>query len=64
MTEIAIRVCDVCGKPDAELIQFRVGSRDLEKDVRQDHLEILLRNARPMDRILRAGSSPDEVRSR
>jgi hypothetical protein len=46
MSEAFIVVCDVCGKPAIETVSLKVAARGYQKDLCQEHLDELLKDAR------------------
>lgn len=46
MAERTILVCDVCGRPAAQTVTFKVGRRNLQKDYCDVHLQELAAGAR------------------
>jgi hypothetical protein len=64
MAERVVLVCDVCGRPAQESVTFRMGRRNLAKDLCSTHVEELVRNAHPPRRgrrpaaVLPSGASP------
>ena len=42
MAEAIMLVCDVCGKPEAMTVSFRVNGRNLQKDFCSRHLTELV----------------------
>jgi len=57
MAEALVLVCDVCGKPEASTVTFRVDSRNLQKDFCAKHLAELVRGARTPKRGRRPKSA-------
>jgi hypothetical protein len=57
MAERTILVCDACGKPAVQTVGLRVAGRSLQKDVCKEHLEDVLKGARPARRGRRKGST-------
>lgn len=57
MAEALVLVCDVCGKPEASTVTFRVGNRNLQKDFCAKHLGELVRGARTPKRGRRPKSA-------
>jgi hypothetical protein len=56
MAEAIVLVCDVCGKPDATTVTFRVGARNHQKDFCAKHLAELVKGSRSPKRGRRPGS--------
>ena len=56
MAESIMLVCDVCGKPEATTVSFRVNGRNLQKDFCSRHLTELVQGARAPKRGRRPGS--------
>jgi hypothetical protein len=46
MGERTILVCDVCGRPAAETVTIRVGSRNFAKDLCETHIAEITAGAR------------------
>jgi hypothetical protein len=57
MAEALVLVCDICGKPEASTVTFRVGNRNLQKDFCAKHLGELVRGARTPKRGRRPKSA-------
>jgi hypothetical protein len=57
MAEAMTLVCDVCGRPDAQPVTFRVNGRNLVKDFCPRHLAGLTEGARAPKRGRRPGST-------
>ena len=57
MAEAFVLVCDVCGKPEATTVTFRVDNRNLQKDFCPKHLGELVRGARAPKRGRRPKSA-------
>jgi len=46
MAERTILVCDICGRPAAQSVTFKIGRRSLQKDYCEVHLQELAAGAR------------------
>ncbi len=57
MAEAIVLVCDICGKPEATTVTFRVGARNLQEDFCARHLSELVQGARAPKRGRRPGSA-------
>jgi hypothetical protein len=57
MAERTILVCDACGKPAIQTVGLRVAGKSLQKDVCKEHLEEVMKGARPARRGRRKGST-------
>ena len=64
MAEATVLVCDVCGKPDARIVTFRVNGRNLQKDFCSTHLAELVEGARAPKRGRRLGSVTSRATSK
>jgi hypothetical protein len=62
MAEALMLVCDVCGRPDAESVTFRVGGKNLVKDFCPKHLAELTQGARAPRRGRKPGSATSNGR--
>jgi hypothetical protein len=57
MAQAIMLVCDVCGKPEATTVTFKVNDRNLLKDYCSKHLAELIQGARAPKRGRRPGST-------
>jgi hypothetical protein len=55
--ERTILVCDACGAPAQQTVGLRVSGRSLQRDVCVEHLEEIVKGARPARRGRRKGST-------
>ncbi len=64
MAEAVTLVCDVCGRPDAQSVTFRVNGRNLVKDFCSRHISELVKGARAPRRGRKPGSSTKKAPAR
>jgi hypothetical protein len=62
MAEAMTLVCDVCGRPDAEPVTFRVNGKNLVKDFCPRHLSEVIEGARVPKRGRRPGAVSSNTR--
>lgn len=64
MAEAITLVCDVCGRPDAQPVTFRVNGENLVKDFCPRHIAELVQGARAPRRGRKPGSSARKTPAR